>query len=58
MHGFGLLVIPDRLVDTDVHATQIGETTRGDVEGTVPVDLVVFVAEYYVQVEVLYGKSF
>lgn len=51
-------MIPDRLVDADVDATQIGETTRGDVEGTIPVDLVEFLEDYYVQVEVSYGKSF
>lgn len=50
-------MIPDRLVDADVDATQIAEASRDDVEGTIPVDLVVFVEDYYVQVEVSYGKS-
>ena len=48
--------VPDRLVDADVDAAQIGETSDGGAEGAVPFFLLGLVVRGHVQVEASYGE--
>ena len=48
--------VPDRLVDADVEAAQVAETSDGGAEGAVPFFLLGLVVRGHVQVEASYGE--
>lgn len=51
-------IVPDRLVDADIHARQIAETSDEGLKGAVPFLFGVSIVDGYVQVEASYCKGF